>query len=65
MFIGFDLSRKNPLVLASFSSLNIKYVFWWIPVSFADGISVVSCDFGVFVRGGELESFYLANFSRI
>ena len=51
--------------MASVLSLNVKYVSWWVSVCFADGFSVVSFDFGVFVRGGELESFYSASFSRI
>ena len=32
---------------------------------FVDGCSAVSCDFGVFVRGGELKFFYSTILSRI
>ena len=45
-------------------SLNVKYLFWWIPIFLVIGCSAVSCDFGVFVRGGELKSFYSAIFPR-
>ena len=30
----------------------------WVPVFFIDGCSAISCDFVLFVRGGELRSFY-------
>ena len=46
---------KHPyrrLVVASFLSLGIEYLFWKVPISFVGGYSAVSCDFGVFVGGG-------------
>ena len=44
--------------MTSFVSLDIGCLFWYLPVYFVDGSSTVSCNFGVFVRGGDLESFY-------
>ena len=44
--------------MTSFASLDIGCLFWYLPVYFVDGSSTVSCNFGVFVRGGDLESFY-------
>ena len=46
--------------MASFS-LGVEYLFWEFPDFFVDVYLAVSCDFGVFVRGGE--SFYSAIFS--
>ena len=37
-------------------SLDTEYVFSWGVVFFVDGCSTVGCDFGVFMRGGELKS---------
>ena len=36
-----------------------------VPVFFVDGYSAVSSDFGVFMRGDELKSFYSAVLSGI
>lgn len=44
--------------MASSLSLGVGYLFWWFPVYFTDGCSVVRCNIGVFVREGELKSFY-------
>ena len=38
-------------------SLDVKYLFWEVPVFFADGCSALSCDFGVVMTGHELESY--------
>ena len=46
-------------------SLDVKYLFWYVPVFLVDGCSAGSCDFDVFVRGGELKSFYSVIFSVI
>ena len=44
--------------MTSSLSLDIGYLFCQLPVYFVDGCSTVSCNFDVFVRGGDLESFY-------
>lgn len=46
-------------------SLDVKYLFWEVPVFFADGCSALSCDFGVVMTGQELEPFYSAVLSGI
>ena len=51
--------------MASSLSLNVKYLFWLVPVIFIDVYSAVSFDFGVFMSGDELRSFYSTLFSRI
>ena len=51
--------------MASSLPLNVKYLFWLVPVIFIDGYSAVSFDFGVFMSGDELRSFYSTLFSRI
>ena len=45
------------LIVASLS-LSVEYIFRQIPVFFVDCFSTVSCDFSVFMRRGELKSFY-------
>ena len=42
-----------------FISLDVEYIFWYVPIFFIDGSSAVSCDFGVLVRGGELKVILL------
>ena len=55
--MGFDYTTKVPLLLPCCSlSLDTEYVFSWGVVFFVDGCSTVGCDFGVFMRGGELKS---------
>ena len=46
------------LAVISSLSLYVRYIFFGRFQSFLDGCSTVSCDFGVFVRRGELMSFY-------
>ena len=57
--IEFDNIAKAPLLLShcGFLSLDVEYLFWWVPI-FDHGCSGVSYDFGIFVRGSELKSFY-------
>ena len=31
-------------------SLYVKYLFWYVPISFVNGCLPVGCDFGVFMR---------------
>ena len=45
-------------------SLNVKYLFWWIPVFLVIGCSAVSCDFGVFVRGRRAQVLLLCHLSQ-
>ena len=35
-----------------------RWQFQQLPIYFVEGWSAISCHFGVFMRGGELESFY-------
>lgn len=44
----------------TFLSLCVVYLLWQLPVYFIDSCSAVSCDFTVFMRGGDLKSFYCA-----
>lgn len=46
------------LTVASSWSSDIEYLFWKVQVFFVSGCWAISCDFGVFMRGGELKSFY-------
>ena len=51
--------------MASSLSLNVKISFLvGSSLFFVDDCTAVSCDFSVFVRGGELKSFYPVIFSR-
>ena len=52
------------LVVASSLSLDVEHLFWEVWVFLVDGYSAVSCDFGVFVREGELKSFYSTIYSQ-
>ena len=64
--MGFAYIAKAPLLYPMDSSLPlvVDYLFWSFPGFFVflgffvNGCSAVSCDFGVFVTGGELKSFY-------
>ena len=48
-----------------FLPLDIGCLFWWRPVYIVDAYSEVSCNFGVFMRGGELESLYFTLLSSL
>ena len=64
MGTGFDAITNVPsfhLIVTSLY-LGVEYL-WWVLVFFVDSHSAVSCDIGVFVRGGELKSFYFTIFS--
>ena len=59
------ISWKCPsccLILASSLSLSVGYIFNRSESFFINGCSAVSYDFGIFMRGGELQSFYSAIF---
>ena len=45
-----------------FMSLDVEYLFWWVPVCFTDGCSAVSCDLGLLVRGGKLRGLLLHHY---
>ena len=46
-----QLRSSYYLTVASSLSLDVEYLFWYIPVCFASDFSSVSCNYGVFVRG--------------
>ena len=52
------------LIVAFSLSLEVEYLFGRFQYFFIDGCSAVSCDFGVFVRGGERRPFYSAILSQ-
>lgn len=43
------------ILLCLWCKINI---FWYVPFFFAGDCSAISCDFDVFVRGGEIKFFY-------
>ena len=47
------------LIVASSLSLDVEYLFWWVPV-LSVVVSAVRYDIGIFVGGVELKSFYSA-----
>ena len=47
------------LLMTSSVSLEVEYLFWQVPDFFAVGCSAVSCDLGVFLRGGKCRSLLL------
>lgn len=58
--MGLLISQKSPsycLNVPSSLSLHVGNLFWLLPVYFIDGCWAVSCNFGAFKRGDELESF--------
>ena len=48
------------LIAASLLSLDVGYLFWWVPASSCDDCSAVSCDSSALARGSEHTSFYSA-----
>ena len=44
--------------VASPLSLDVGYLFWWVPVSSCHDCSAVSCDSGSLTRGSEHTCFY-------
>ena len=62
MGMGFNYILKAPLLLShcGFFIFGCRLSFLVGLSLFVDGYSAVSCDFGVFMRGGELKSFYSA-----
>ena len=61
--MGFDYITNVPLLLSCcgfFLVFGCRISCLVGSSLFVDGCSAVSCDFGVFVRGGELKSFYSA-----
>ena len=48
------------LIVASPLSLDVWYLFWWVPVSSCRWLSAASCDSVVLTRGSESTSFYSA-----
>ena len=61
--MGFDFIAIVPLVPSPcgfFFVFGCRVSFHSFQSVFVDGCSAVSCDFGVYVRRGELTSFYSA-----
>ena len=59
------ISQKHPSYCLDETSLSLSVGnLFWFPVYFVDGCSAVSCNFGVLMREGELESFYSAILSQ-
>ena len=50
-------------LVGSSLSLEVEYLFGRFQSFFVDGCSAVICDFVVFLRGGELRSFYSVTLS--
>ena len=44
--------------MASVLSLDMGYLFWWVPALSIDGCSTASCDFGALAGGDAHMSFY-------
>ena len=57
--MGFDYIIKTllPASCCGFFVFECRISFWWVSISFVNGYSAVSCDFDVFVKGGDLKSY--------
>ena len=61
--MGFVYIMKAPLLPSCYGFFRMSFLL--VFSLFVDDYSEVSCDFGVFMSGGELESFYSTVFSLI